>query len=439
MHGEKSNSGQGESAGRRSSLWPERVLRAMSEKSWIYLLVLWGLAFVAAIAGFWSQFANRPHTVSGIIYNAAQLLSLNAPVDPEPSNGFISFAAILVPILALSTALAAVAAIFKDKFQAFILHRYYEDHVVVCGLGRKGWLFVKEFRKQGERVVVIEKDENNERVTDCKNMLAMVLIGNAEDPAILKKAKVQNARRLICVCGEDGANAEIAVHSQGMVSKNRQKALVCLVHVFSPQLCNLLRAQIVEMSKNGAFRLEFFNIFQQGAWILLDESDPFRDKSGPAMPHPHLLVVGLGWLGENVLIQAAKHWRSRFDTEGNRLTFTVIDRYATDKIEHICARYPWLTKISELRSLKLEIESHDFHHARFLTQLGEIPPVTSIYICLGNQSLGLAAALTLHEKAEKRKIPIIVRCDHSTGLASIFPGFHGQCLMVLRNPDLRFI
>ena len=52
-------------------------------------------------------------------------------------------------------------------------------------------LLAKVFRERGDRVVVIEQEQGNDLLELCRDLGAIVLIGNATDDDLLRTACVQ--------------------------------------------------------------------------------------------------------------------------------------------------------------------------------------------------------------------------------------------------------
>lgn len=414
----------GDEQPRPTSRWPERALRWMANRWWQNVLFLWGCVFIVGIIGFWMYHGTcgESYSVWGLLYLASQLLTLNWTYPTEPLNGCLYVGGILAPFMVLFTAAKAVARIFEEPLRLFILHARYEDHVVICGLGRKGWLFAEEFSHKGDRVIVIEKDEANENLKECDNHLIMVLRGEAQDPAMLEKACVAKAKRLICVCGEDGTNVEIAVRARELVKNRQGKALRCMVHVFSPTLCRLLQAKIIEIGKTESFWVDFFNIFENGAGFLLEQIDPLTQKSAEIVTVPRLLIVGFGWLGQSLVVQAARKWWITRGPSKEKLPITIIDREAKSLVEHLKSTYTEIGQLCNVEFQEMEFESARFEKADFLMDSGKRGSVSATYICIDNQPLALACALTLQRKIQDRSIPIVVRLDFDSGFATLLEG-----------------
>ena len=67
-------------------------------------------------------------------------------------------------------------------------------HIVICGLSRMGYLLASQFSRHGDRVVVIEKHEENIWLESCRGENIPVLVGDAADPGLLKRAGAASAR-----------------------------------------------------------------------------------------------------------------------------------------------------------------------------------------------------------------------------------------------------
>jgi hypothetical protein len=317
--------------------------------------------------------------------------------------------------MAVYTAIQAVASIFWAQIQLFRV-RFMRDHIVICGLGRKGYLLSQAFRNRGERVVVIEQDTGNDFLGQCRENGVAVLIGNATDPGLLLQTRVERAKYVICVCGSDGANAEIVVNVHKLVSGRKGKALSCLVHMYDLHLYNLLREREMAMGEIDAFRLGFFNIFESGARVLLQEHPPINDASGL---RSHIVIVGLGRLGESIVINAARaRWESH--AEGSsQLRITMIDKQANTRKESLCLRYPKLEQACELVPKQLDVNEPDFERGDFLFNDQGYPDTAVVYVCLDDDSNALSTALILHQQLRTLEIPIVVRMLHEAGLATL--------------------
>ncbi len=364
---------------------------------------------------------GESRTPLDIFYLVLQLFILESGDITGPTAWAIEVARLLAPLVAAYAALTALTLIFREQLQLLRV-QFIHDHVVICGLGRKGMLLTHSFCACGYSVVVIELDERNDMLDQCRDEGAIVLIGNGTDRELLRKARVHKAKYLFSVCGDDGINAEIAVHARDLTRDRKRGVLTCIVHIFDPQLCLLLKEREIEAGKIDRFRLEFCNVFDSGARAWLTDYPAFGDTDKAKGRLPHLVVLGIGKMGESLILHAAKKWKFLHPTTNKKPRITIIDKVAKLKTELLCIRYPQLKKVCDIVPLQMDVKSSAFQRAEFLFDRNKRCNVTNIFVCFDDDSFALSAALTLHQHIRKFKIPIVVRMIHDAGLASLLRG-----------------
>lgn len=396
------------------------IRRIWRDLQWPFLA---GAALATVILGFigFSKYfviLGQRRPFSNLAYLAIQLFVLESGSVPGPVPWELDLARFLAPLIAASAAVKGLALIFRERFQLFRI-RFFSKHTVICGLGGKGIRLVRQFRRRNDHVVVIEKDAENGFLVQAKNLGAIILIGDAADPEMLQRARCHRAARLISVCGRDGTNAEVAVQARRLVPATRKAALTCGVHIVDPRLYNLMAEKEMEAGPADAIRLEFFNVLDVGARMWLYEHPPFSREGSDDPFRPHILVVGIGDLGERLVVQAARTWDTSRRPPGERLSLTIVDRLAESKADSLFLRYPSLEKSCDLRALQMEIASPPFERADFLFGNNGRGDVTSIFICLDNDTLGLSAALSLRRHLRRSRVPIVIRSSHENGLVHL--------------------
>jgi hypothetical protein len=400
--------------------------------------VVWLLTLYWGYGGFARHFAALGEVRSSLdlFYLTLQLFPLQSGAVAPPLNWELEVARLLAPAIVAYTAVRALATLFYEQLQSLRL-RFLHDHVVVCGLGRMGLLLSRGFVVRGEHLVVIERDDANDYIGPCREQGATVLVGSATDSELLRKAGVPKARYVISVCGDDSTNAEVAVRVRALAGGHQGRMLTCCAHVVDPRLYGLLRERELALETGRSFRLEFLNIFDHGAQLLLGEYSIFAAKVA-ANYQPHVLVVGLGRMGESVVAHIARRWwlqgsqggeRARLrgpygpaQTGSVRPRITVIDLEAQRKVESLRLRYPQLEKACELDACQMDIRWPEFQRASFLFNAEGGCDVTAVCVCLDDDSLGLTAGLTLFQRVRGQHIPIVVRLEHETGLATLLHG-----------------
>lgn len=440
------------------------VARAWRQHGWLIIGLLWIFALVLGCIGFTlnASVAGRSPRLPDIAYRTLQLIPLNSG-DVDGAAWPLDVARFLIPILAAWTAVRAFLGLFRDRWQQ-ILVRTWSDHVVICGLSRKGWLLAQGFAARGERVVVIEADESHDLIGPCREHGLTVIVGDATDPDVLARASAPRAHHVVAVTDDDGVNAEIFVRCHALLraprgsrpgtgqllrhvlrrtprSTRRSGALTCTVHLVDPELYELARTREMAFEEGVGLQLELFNVFDRGARLLWSEYGPgaaLVDLAGGSAAAQdgcayHGLVVGLGRLGESLVVTAGRDWHTRLHDSpcraAGRLRFTVVDADAERKCQALNLRYPQLASTCELVPLTMNVSWPEFYAARFLdatpatTESGSsVTSVQAAFICFDDDSLSLRTGLSLRQQLLKRGaagMPVVVRMAAASGLARL--------------------
>jgi voltage-gated potassium channel Kch len=394
------------------------LTRALQGRSWILIGALWVTALALGYAGLlrYSESVGYPRTVRDLFYLLLQLVTLESGAVTGAVPWELEIARFALPALAAITVIQALAVLFHEQVQLLSL-RTIRGHIVICGLSRKGLLLAKGFLESAQRVVIIELDEANDFIEQCKARGAIVLTGDATDRSILEQAATHRARCLIAVCDDDGINAEIAVQAQAISASRSHTPLTCIVHIVDPQLCDLLREKEIASAEFDSLRLELLNIFFRGAKLMWESFTNSQERAVYAGKPPRVLVVGLGKLGENLVIHATRSWQRTDSQHDGRLQVTVVDREADWKCEALRVRYPQLEKYCDLKPNALDVKSPEFYGATFFNQPPGEVDLDAAFICLDDDSLGLSVGLTLLRHLRDSHVPIFVRMKEHAGLA----------------------
>ena len=79
-----------------------------------------------------------------------------------------------------------------------------KNHIIVCGYGKLGKYVCSVLKEKKQKYLIIEK--NAEKCTGLISAGESVLQGDALDPNVLKKARIEKAKGLIATLGEDSGN-----------------------------------------------------------------------------------------------------------------------------------------------------------------------------------------------------------------------------------------
>ena len=399
-----------------------RVLQRLARLWWAALVVL---GLVALALGIWGyRNATPPPGLSwsrwDVFYLSLQLFTVNFTPTQGAVTVPLEVARFLAAFVAFSTVITTVVRIFYDRLQLLWL-MIIRNHVILCGLGLYGTRLVEALRERGDRVVVIEADPRHDGLAHCRALGAVVLVGAATDRWFLRQARVDHARLLMVLYGDDGNNVETAVRAQTLKVERPRGKLRCVLQVSDPRLRILVQTHSIFNRSDTPFELQAFNLYEVGARVMLRESLPGTSAAdASAKPaEPCLLVVGLGRLGETLLLRAAKDWRLDRRAPEERLTVILVAPNASSRVQALVARHPVLVDACVLECHDLDVRGPAFQRGDCLFN-GSGMPVTAAFVCIGDEALGLLTAQRLDELLKERKVPIQVRMTENTGLTRLF-------------------
>ncbi len=400
-----------------------RIRRFWADHQWTVIALLVAFAYAMGVWG-WALYlaADEPDVWKNssfidLLYRALTLFALEGATEIVGGPWQLEVARFLAPALLVYTAITAFFSAFRTQVQTFRAG-FYRNHAVVCGLGEKGFLIASALRAAGHKVILVEIDAGNGHIADARNQGVAVLIGNATDGDRLAGARLASADYVFAVAGDDGINAEVALHARAQLGKrSRDHGLSCFVHISDPDLASFLEERCMAESTVEGFRLEIFNIFESGAQALLRDYPVWRgDSADQAAAPPRPLVAGLGRLGQAVVVEMAQQWGLG---QVKRLPLTLVDEQASAIKCELEERYPVVAQHCDLHPVDCDPNSAQFIDGTLTLNNPSGTAANAVYVCIGDDASALSVALGLRRHIEGRKIPLIVRTQVRAGLASL--------------------
>lgn len=403
--------------------WRTRLRSQWRSYQWLVVGSVGIVSVIFGCVGFAKHFQamREPRSFFDVLYLTLQLVPMNSGAILPPIPSELEIARFLIPALTAYAVIQALAVLFSRQMQGIYLHLQHQ-HVVICGLGRKGYLLTQHFLEDGLPVVIVESDGGNHFLESCRDLGALTLLGDATDQVLLRQAGVARAKYLIADTGDDGVNAQVAVHARALTTSRRGTPLACVVHIVDPQLCDLLRER--ELDTAPGFRLGFFNIFDMGARAVLNAYPP-GDSKGVAT---HIVIIGFGSMGQSLVVRAARDWRAKHPPDDPRLRITVVDRQALDKVDALNMRFPKLRDACELVPVQKDIRGSYYQQAEFLFDAQGRCSASAVYVCFDNDILSLSAGLIVLQHLRCEDVPILIRVAQNAGLAMLLRGRDGDDL-----------
>ena len=122
-----------------------RMLQRLARLWWAALVVLGLVALVLGIWGYRHTRRENGPSWSGwdLLYLNLQLFTLNFGAHQRHGAGSLDVVRFLAAFVAFSTIITTVVQIFDDRLQLFRL-KIIHNHVILCGLGRRGTRLVED-------------------------------------------------------------------------------------------------------------------------------------------------------------------------------------------------------------------------------------------------------------------------------------------------------
>jgi hypothetical protein len=398
---------------------------------WIVLAAAGVVALVLGYLGYAQYFDHlyRIHQVdfdprwTDCLYHSLMLFAGEAPTRTGLPI-WLDIARFLAPTVAGYAALAGLHSLFRDRLQE-IRVPFMKDHIVVCGLGYVGSVFLRHLRDSGAfrsrlwrrlNVVAIEMDPANPLIEVWRSAGVPVIVGDAQLKRTLHRAGVQRAANLLAVCTEDAANTQITAVAREVAGRRHRGELRCLAGVGNPHMCEALRFHELGRPVNTSSSVDFFNVDEVGARLLLQKFPPFDAHSH----QPHLLISRLDGLGIWLVRHAARRWyETRIKHERIKdvpLWISVIDDHATERIEAL-SEHPALEKVCRFVPAPV---SHRGVHKLLTKRHAEeaAPPLTRAYVTAYRDEDAIETAFKLRSALDAA-IPLVVALSRTQGVGRI--------------------
>jgi hypothetical protein len=373
-------------------------------------------AFLSLLLGYIGlhQYMGDTARFIDVLYGALQLFVLESPTTgdngPYPISLEIArFAAPGVTFYALVEALRLVFASEAERLRA----RRARGHVVVCGDGPIATSLSRQLRTTGHRVVHIA--ENRGDPPDGGRRRAFWVLGDARNPEVLRAAGVARASALYACAKDSATNTAIAL-AAGRRQRG-ERPLAVYAQVQDPELCLALQARHLGTTEPPAIRLDFFNIDDLAARYLLTKDPIIPPLDRP----PRFLVVGATAFGRAVIVELARQWRVLAPSAMWRLEVSVVDDAATQLVDELTFRYPFLSKSCDLTP-------YDEDLLAVLAEDGAPQAPDRVFICYEDEQLALKTALIADRLWRGGPGTVIVRQDQLATLQSAFDGARDERL-----------
>jgi len=393
-----------------------------------FILLAIGAINILAIVGIYQLdpegFVAHP---LDYLYRVVQLFT--AEGDWTDGHESLPLALEIARFLAPIVAIASLIIIFAEGIWTGIVNmrvRMYSDHVVVIGLSSAAMVLIRSCHERKLSVVVIERDQTNLHIAECRSIYVPVLVGDGKKNDVLRRARTHLARCLISFINVDDDNVELSLRIQEVVETARSaniKPLKVVLQVKDMQLTSRLESYPKFFEHPQRMEVRFLNLDERAARSLFRDYFPDVYADALGMQGVHIVVVGYGEVGKHVVSTALRQAHY-----GNQvlLKVTVLDPDAERARDMFQLQCPEMAVAAEVR-----FEATDLSAELLRQQLDRLrlDDATMFVSCVGSDADNMSMALALRQLALLALVPnapVFVALRHSRGLAQLVESGQGN-------------
>ena len=314
-------------------------------------------------------------SVADSAFGAIQLFFMETQTDLDHPPVALNVARFTAPLSLAIATFAAIVALAGQRIRRVILRWRGRDHVVIVGLSETGTELARSLREQGRKVVVLEADPSHPALAEVESRGGIVVLGDARQPAVLKRCRVDTAKQVVVNTGHDSINVEVCEVLTRMVRRGTT------VHaaIDDEALWSVLgRVQVEETSSTGSF--DFFHADDRKAAAFIDVVDRSLQETSS-----EVYLSGEGALAQRVLLR----WCQRRLAEGTRVTVHVSSATYAAAVDPVLATDRWLESVVSISEAVPEsctvslvcTESSDGHALSAALSMAAERHVAHVFVC----------------------------------------------------------
>lgn len=302
------------------------------------------------MTGFASAYADSHHWLTDL-YLVGLLFTLNCSnVAEDVPNWQLEVARWLGFLTSMSAVGAVLIRLFAERaLQAFV-SLLARDHIVLAGLGNHGDELVRRLREKGEDVVVLTSGTTASLLDTCRDLGAVVMIGNPGSDHLLERACLSRAKRLLVLFEDDHVTLQAITEAFRMLQpdtplKSRPTSPVkCVARLTEPGLQDVILQHELHRRRSDFFSIDTINLYDLAARSMLARAR-WHSVTGELN---RIAILGLGEqtrLAETLILRVVRDAHA----EGSaKPQIHLYDQRAAEFLQQLTARFPWLLIQGEL-------------------------------------------------------------------------------------------
>ncbi|MEH7349146.1 NAD-binding protein [Gottfriedia acidiceleris] len=385
---------------KQSIKWIYSILKkAINQRKWLVFTFM--TIFITVIFGIVGYRYSHLNYLDSF-YSTIRLYTFSVDIKTGTKiNIFLEIARWLAAFTVVANIIKTILYIFRQRIQLLKLS-FQGGHYLIYGLNEYSKHLAIDLISQGFKVVMIDDNKDNPLLNDACNHGCIVLIDDSFSMDVLRTAGLARCTHFIIFTANDVMNIEIVINAEEVIRQDHQKSQPP-VKIYVRILDNMYESVLDELAKQyqSGIDLRLFNNYENSAKLLFERFPLYShlDINNEHEKAAHLLIVGFGHTGRNVLLQAAKigHFPNRKTTK-----ITVIDKDANSKEISFRMNYPEIFQVCDIIFKQFDVKEKAFFN--YISTLKD--PITYIAVCFDNQELDFTSAAFLIKNFKDIKIAV---------------------------------
>lgn len=265
------------------------------------------LILIVILLGYWGYYINQVRRSTdplSILYDTILMFKMES-YESGVYNWQLVVARYLATLIVGYGVYVLVISHLRRWWSRMQVLLAYRDHIIIAGLGLKGYILAKDLHKAGQKVVVIEHDPESIFLERIRKQGIIVFLSDGLEKRCWIHAGLLRARQFILVMGSDDKNIEAARFISDMCCRRKEDFHISgMVHMENLHNFNLLKDYLDIEYGTSKLDLNVFNASHLAArriWDLYPPHEPGTEN--PLGADIAILVSGFTETAEAFLVE----------------------------------------------------------------------------------------------------------------------------------------
>jgi hypothetical protein len=232
----------------------------------------------------------------------------------------------------------ALAAILRDRMEAWWTRRFARNHAIVAGSWPGAIVAVEALREAGKRVVVTDVDPRSREGLGLRETGARVVPGDATEASTGAAVRLAHAELVVLMTGDDQRNLDALGAAMAALGSGRRHAPVFHVAIDDVDVWRELSQ--AALARHAGIAIEFFNPADRAALALLAAAVELTGDYAPSS----VLIDGAGPVATRTVVHIVR----RAMLEGRRAEVLLTEERGHRLETELGRQEPWCFEAADV-------------------------------------------------------------------------------------------